>query len=122
MKAIAYQVHADNSDENAEDGWETIATVRLKPDGSIAFDGPQNLIADNEAEFGINTSILAPCWNPDLKPVVDKGDGEMGRMVSVADGELFLETLVAYSGGDYGRFVELSGEEKSNPSRQPPAK
>ncbi len=121
MKAIAYQVHADNSDENAEDGWETIATVRLKPDGSIAFDGPQNLIADNEAEFGINTSILAPCWNPDLKPVVDKGDGEMGRMVSMADGVLFLDTLEQFRCDSYARFIALE-ENPNQQNRPPPAK
>lgn len=101
MKAIAYQQYKLGS----EDGWETIATVRLQPDGNIVLDGPQDLIEDREAEFGFPTSILAPFWNRDLKPIVDKGDGEMGRFVSMAEGELFLETLVRFYGNAYYRFI-----------------
>ena len=99
MKTLAYQVHAASADEGAADGWETIAAVQLQPDGSIAFDGPQNLIADRTAEFGIDTSILAPCWNPDL-------NGGDGRMVSASDGEIFLDTLEQFRCDSYSRFVE----------------
>lgn len=105
MKAIAYQVFDSSPDVSLEDGWQTIAIVRLKPDGSIEFDGPKGLMADDTAEFGINTSIMQSCWNPDLKPLVDKGDGDMGRFVTEAEGELFLETLVEFRSNGYSRFI-----------------
>lgn len=74
---------------------EEVAALDLLPDGSMTYDGPDSLDPRKDG-----------CFNPDLpsRPA-DWNYPEQGRAVQPSEGELFLETLVAWGGSMMGRWT-----------------